>query len=1191
MPLGDSDDVIPCKMKCGRAAAPGLTPKGSSFDTCCRSCSRGEGHDAECDRRPKTAFRPLSRIPVPSPGGPSHSPRPSSRSPRPSSRSPRPSSRSPRPSSRSPRPLGELDDSDDDLDDNTDQVAKLSEQQVGTDAFCDEWYWGHADSTVEPPEGVSVATNTLLLPLKLLPNEKFYHQFAKYVFCPSYLDNKQKGKQFGEGCSFLGGTAFLRHADVKQKLERICTEHAEGSICRKNELGYLLLKSAAFPRTGCLGLGDPLEKKIKQRRWLEHLLKPSQLPDRNAWLREAKLFLLSMRQRGSFKVRKEVSSWWQRMLWKHILKIEMSEEESAAFVKFQMQWLQSAVAPFPNAAAEYMPRWVSSGKKVWCLSQIVKTQCTYLDKIFFALPKEVPAEDRENVAQSVLEMFVFAGGLSVPQTIHCSIAVLFTPELLRSPFSLSERNIEAFVYEVTRLFPAVQGFCFWRGDKREILSLNAALRDPAVWGPDANRFSLKDVELYRRQHVGFANHARGGGSYSKSCPGMDLTLNVCQAFLLAVSDWQAPRSADVGVDNQSQSASVYWRPVGTPKPTGVQGRWWKDFTLHIEDWLDGDQTGESLLRQMGPVDLARLLYDIKMSASNTDVLSHLLKKLGPKSGSDVSAKVSRFDTNTRMFFELTRRQFKDLCHRTDSNLRDKTDKKEYDRFYDLCFGGETETIQLPVKSDLKKAVRDGISDILTCVLSGNLVDDVTSENDVLTYDQRLAAIILCQLLFCREETESTPPHSSARVDSYLPKATHPFQDITTDAVQVAIATCGIGQIFLKRNTNDLLTEYGDVVCDVMALKDFEVRPAFERLGAIAVFKRTTGWLSRGLGEWKLTAIAWGHAGPLAVVRPGEKNWEHAKWVWRCSLVTLITAVNHLMWTHWMVANSFTSSIHETMGPDHPIRRALQVHTYKTLSVNHHSALALYPEKGMLHRMSPFPYEELRRIFATGAQAHIFQTWPQQYEKTDLPHEIKSNLPMFEDGLEVWGALLKFYTGYVGLYYGSDEEVTQDAELQEYWKFTRVPQYARALPPLSKANLINQMTRAVFDVTAMHKFAGMVVAYTTDPAGAALQVRPGRDMADLQQLVQVNSLVAGTGMPMPMLVPSGQAGDEDWADQLDITDAGRDPAIFRKVRHLYDELMEGLRNISARVRKRNASGSRAHPFCQMDPLMFERSLSL
>merc|ERR1719311_160580 len=40
-----------CKVACGRKAAPGKTRRGKPFDTCCKGCIMGFGHDLECEER------------------------------------------------------------------------------------------------------------------------------------------------------------------------------------------------------------------------------------------------------------------------------------------------------------------------------------------------------------------------------------------------------------------------------------------------------------------------------------------------------------------------------------------------------------------------------------------------------------------------------------------------------------------------------------------------------------------------------------------------------------------------------------------------------------------------------------------------------------------------------------------------------------------------------------------------------------------------------------------------------------------------------------------------------------------------------------------------------------------------------------------------------------------------------------
>ena len=80
------------------------------------------------------------------------------------------------------------------------------------------------------------------------------------------------------------------------------------------------------------------------------------------------------------------------------------------------------------------------------------------------------------------------------------------------------------------------------------------------------------------------------------------------------------------------------------------------------------------------------------------------------------------------------------------------------------------------------------------------------------------------------------------------------------------------------------------VSDFSDLLSLEVRAGYERFGARAYFN----------GKNVLVKIHWSAANIM--VRPGEKYWEHAKWVWRCSSLLGITGTEHLTWGHMHYSN-------------------------------------------------------------------------------------------------------------------------------------------------------------------------------------------------------------------------------------------------------------------------------------------------
>ena len=80
---------------------------------------------------------------------------------------------------------------------------------------------------------------------------------------------------------------------------------------------------------------------------------------------------------------------------------------------------------------------------------------------------------------------------------------------------------------------------------------------------------------------------------------------------------------------------------------------------------------------------------------------------------------------------------------------------------------------------------------------------------------------------------------------------------------------------------------------------------------LSIFKREAS-------SWRLTAIEWCHGKRL--VLPDDPDRKHVKFVWRCSILTHMTAINHLLWCHWIVASGLYTSSREYLGPNHPVRR-------------------------------------------------------------------------------------------------------------------------------------------------------------------------------------------------------------------------------------------------------------------------------
>merc|ERR1712151_1116813 len=123
-----------------------------------------------------------------------------------------------------------------------------------------------------------------------------------------------------------------------------------------------------------------------------------------------------------------------------------------------------------------------------------------------------------------------------------------------------------------------------------------------------------------------------------------------------------------------------------------------------------------------------------------------------------------------------------------------------------------------------------------------------------------------------------------------------------------------------------------------------------------------------------------------------------------------------------------------------------MNSFGTSRVNISANYTLASDGCFLHRMSSLEWKGgLEDVLRSGAAAYRFQTWPDRAKDSPLSDEVKSQLPLFVDGLDVWWALHEFYEGYVDYYYPSDSDVQADDGLRSYWEFRCAPQYTEGLP--------------------------------------------------------------------------------------------------------------------------------------------------
>jgi len=167
------------------------------------------------------------------------------------------------------------------------------------------------------------------------------------------------------------------------------------------------------------------------------------------------------------------------------------------------------------------------------------------------------SRDKKFVADLFLTALTSAGGLSVPTLMGIGFAILTGAEAYGSAvlpnwqdFELSNSNVEQFVLECVRRFPAVVGFPWWDGEtaeSRTVMNIAMALRDPRAWD-SPKEFRLRRLSEYHETvetgtKIGLAWAQQAKGIHgltrdSRGCPGQHLSVVIMSEMMRAYMSTQ-----------------------------------------------------------------------------------------------------------------------------------------------------------------------------------------------------------------------------------------------------------------------------------------------------------------------------------------------------------------------------------------------------------------------------------------------------------------------------------------------------------------------------------------------------------------------------------------------------------------------------------------------------------------------------
>ncbi|CAE8600909.1 unnamed protein product, partial [Polarella glacialis] len=325
---------------------------------------------------------------------------------------------------------------------------------------------------------------------------------------------------------------------------------------------------------------------------------------------------------------------------------------------------------------------------------------------------------------------------------------------------------------------------------------------------------------------------------------------------------------------------------------------------------------------------------------------------------------------------------------------------------------------------------------------------------------------------------------------------------------------------------------------------------------------------------------------------GDKDWQYWKFVWRSTLVSSITLVDHLHLAHFHSANTLARAIRKSLHHDHPIRRFLSIFTFGSIWVNNIAMHTLLGPKHVLHRSLPFQeFEGLSDAVPSGFP----DLWDWHKDILDdeafeaLPAKIKET-PYYADGRLLVQALKRLLDDVSGIYAPDECENGRIKDLDIVrFRLALVEEaveggYTSTHSQLGGLNCSDQNNNMILQsvlanlwtVTGWHRHVGTVGDYYADPDLAAFGWKEGELGPRPKQTMLMSVVAAFTSTPQPKLI-------EDYTHVFKgMQHEDKMVAAWKKFRGELYEIQKEIRTRNARRTIKNA---------HMDPAMVECSVAV
>ena len=315
-------------------------------------------------------------------------------------------------------------------------------------------------------------------------------------------------------------------------MEQLPSRLESGEAYRGNELGNVRINDYIWPKIA-LGSNESVHSRLRPvydalwgfeaNTWSKHSVRKS-----------ARAFIAQVN--STFTVPNDVSKWVELELHKISLGYDLTSQQLERFLDFQGNApLMIALPEIFNPVLSILPNvqeFISTRR------QLIQEYADIMAGDKRGLFDNISSSFRPTMASALLDSLTFAGGLSIPHALTSVFALMYSDQSpagkAQDAASLSDEEVERFVFEAVRLFTPVIEFPWMdaSNQRRKLMIQMKALRDPAVWGENANEFLLRDLDQYLNYSgIGWVEPANGprregyrwvSTPRSRGCPGQDM---------------------------------------------------------------------------------------------------------------------------------------------------------------------------------------------------------------------------------------------------------------------------------------------------------------------------------------------------------------------------------------------------------------------------------------------------------------------------------------------------------------------------------------------------------------------------------------------------------------------------------------------------------------------------------------------